>query len=252
MAARFNYYTKKIHRYLGVFIGIQFLLWTVGGLYFSWTDIREIRGEHLRTEARESSPLPELASPSIAVSELKSSRNARSISGIRLARILGKPVYEISYLDAGGDSKTVLADAASGEIRGPVGEQEAVRIANAELTEPSPVTEVRLLTANDVGGHHEYREKPLPAWAVSYEAPENLVVYVAQDTGRVESLRTSSWRVFDAFWLVHTLDLYGRDNINNYVLRAFSVLGLVTIFSGYLLFFITSPWFRKRKTGTRD
>ena len=42
-----KYYVRKTHRYLGVFIGIQFLLWTVGGLYFAWTNIQEIRGNHL-------------------------------------------------------------------------------------------------------------------------------------------------------------------------------------------------------------
>lgn len=36
---------RKILRYLGVIFGIQFLFWTLGGLYFSWTNIKEIRGE---------------------------------------------------------------------------------------------------------------------------------------------------------------------------------------------------------------
>lgn len=38
---------RKVHRYLGVFLGIQFLFWTISGLYFSWTDIDEIHGDHL-------------------------------------------------------------------------------------------------------------------------------------------------------------------------------------------------------------
>lgn len=28
-----QYYLRRLHRYLGVTIGIQFLLWTAGGLY---------------------------------------------------------------------------------------------------------------------------------------------------------------------------------------------------------------------------
>ena len=36
---------RKTHRYLGLFIGLQFLAWTVSGLYFSWTDLDEIHGE---------------------------------------------------------------------------------------------------------------------------------------------------------------------------------------------------------------
>lgn len=30
-----QYYLRRLHRYLGVTIGIQFLLWTAGGLYCS-------------------------------------------------------------------------------------------------------------------------------------------------------------------------------------------------------------------------
>jgi hypothetical protein len=44
----FQRYIRKAHRYLGVSLGIQFLFWTLGGLYFSWTNIDEIRGENLR------------------------------------------------------------------------------------------------------------------------------------------------------------------------------------------------------------
>ena len=36
---------RKTHRYLGLFIGIQFLAWTISGLYFSWTNLDEIHGD---------------------------------------------------------------------------------------------------------------------------------------------------------------------------------------------------------------
>ena len=41
---------RKAHRYLGVFLGIQFLMWTISGMYFSWTDINEIHGDHFKKE----------------------------------------------------------------------------------------------------------------------------------------------------------------------------------------------------------
>ncbi len=34
-----------IHPYLGVLFGIQFLLWTIGGLYFSWSNMVDINGD---------------------------------------------------------------------------------------------------------------------------------------------------------------------------------------------------------------
>jgi hypothetical protein len=42
MSMNWNYRIRRIHRYLGVLLGIQFLLWTIGGLYFSWSNMDEI------------------------------------------------------------------------------------------------------------------------------------------------------------------------------------------------------------------
>ena len=39
---------RRAHRYLGVFLGIQFLFWTVSGLYFSWTNLDEIHGNQFK------------------------------------------------------------------------------------------------------------------------------------------------------------------------------------------------------------
>lgn len=39
---------RKAHRYLGIFLGIQFLMWTLSGMYFSWSDIDEIHGDHFK------------------------------------------------------------------------------------------------------------------------------------------------------------------------------------------------------------
>jgi len=33
---------RKIHRYLGLFVGVQLLLWTAGGLFFSLNSIEKV------------------------------------------------------------------------------------------------------------------------------------------------------------------------------------------------------------------
>jgi hypothetical protein len=37
---------RKSHRWLGIILGVQFLFWTVGGLYFSWSNMDEVHGDH--------------------------------------------------------------------------------------------------------------------------------------------------------------------------------------------------------------
>jgi hypothetical protein len=45
--------------------------------------------------------------------------------------------------------------------------------------------------------------------------------------------------------MTHTMDYEGRDNFNTLVLRAFSFLGLITVLSGFLLWYTSSPSIRK-------
>ncbi len=131
-----NYYIRRTHRYLGVIIGIQFLLWTVGGLYFSWNNIDDVHGDHLRKSVPLMSPDERLASPSVAIQYLKEETPVDSIKGIRLIRILGKPVYQIQYMfgphvegsDHSGHFQFALADAQTGRIREQLTKNEAIAI----------------------------------------------------------------------------------------------------------------------------
>lgn len=42
------------------------------------------------------------------------------------------------------------------------------------------------------------------------------------------------------------MDYEGRDDFNNGLLRAFSVLGLLTVASGFTLYFVSSPQLRRK------
>lgn len=70
-------------------------------------------------------------------------------------------------------------------------------------------------------------------------------MYVAAELGTVEKFRNEKWRWFDWLWMLHVMDYESRDHIGNWLLRAFSVLGLLTICSGFALFIVTSPMFQK-------
>ena len=101
---------------------------------------------------------------------------------------------------------------------------------------------------NSTNGHHEYREKPLPAFAVSFDGDVNTTVYVSAELGTVQTYRNNRWRVFDFLWMLHVMDYQNRDNINNWLLRIFSVIGLITLASGFLLFGLTQKLPRKHSS----
>ena len=138
----------------------------------------------------------------------------------------------------------MLADAQTAAIREPINKEEAIKIAAANFTGEPTLKSVEYLT--NTNGHHEYREKPLPAWAVTFKHPTNTTLYVSSEFGRVESFRNNKWRLFDFLWMMHTMDYKQRDNFNNWLLRAFSIFGLLTIFSGFALFWVSSKGMRRK------
>ncbi|MGB2404568.1 MAG: hypothetical protein ACPIA1_04445, partial [Flavobacteriaceae bacterium] len=62
-----------------------------------------------------------------------------------------------------------------------------------------------------------------------------------------QRVRHTQWRWFDFLWMTHTMDYQGRDNFNTLLLRAFSLLGLITVLSGFTLAFVTSSWGKNKK-----
>lgn len=231
---------RKWHRYLGLFLGIQFLLWTLGGLYFSWTRIEQVRGDDLKQP-----PLPlfldsAIISPADAIAELPEVQRS-NLEQCQLIRLPNGLCYQILY-KKGNEQSVYLIDAFTGKRRAALSKDEAVQLALEKAGQSNEVKNVRYLTAT--GEHHEYRSKPLPVWAIEFGEPTNTTVYVSSEWGTVQSFRNNSWRIFDFLWMLHTMDYEGRDNFNNWVLRIVSVLGLLTVFSGFALFFVS----RKRRT----
>ena len=98
---------------------------------------------------------------------------------------------------------------------------------------------------DQVDNHHEYREKLLPAYVITYTTSNNLKAYVSAIDGKFQTVRHRSWRWFDFLWMTHTMDYKSRDNFNTTVLRAFSLLGLITVLSGFLLWYSSSTSIRK-------
>ncbi len=241
MAKSKHFYIRRIHRYLGILLGLQFLLWTISGLYFSWTNIDEIHGDFEHRHPPHLATSLNFISPSFVINQLP--QKADSINQVQLINILQKPFYSISYYN-GNTLHTILADAQTGLIRKSINKEEALKIAAESFADIPTVESINYITS--VSKNDEYREKPLPAWKISFQNRANTHVYVSSLTGKVETLRNNKWRTFDLLWMFHTMDYNGRDDINNWVLRAFSIFGIVTVLSGFTLFFVSSKWFKKK------
>jgi hypothetical protein len=222
--------SKKIrtaHRYLGLFLGIQFLFWTISGLYFSWTDLDEIHGDQFKKKSIKKE-FKNLINPT----EINFSDGIKSLE---LREIADTPYYWIN--------EKKLINAYNGVVKDSITKQEAIIISNNNILDEYKISDVEIIF--EVGNHHEYREKPLPAYVISYDDSDKLKSYISIKDGQFQTVRHRSWRWFDFLWMTHTMDYETRDDFNNKLIKAFSVMGLITVMSGFLLWLVTSKTIRK-------
>ena len=220
---------RKTHRYLGLFIGIQFLFWTISGLYFSWTDIDKIHGDHYKKGEIQKATIP----PSFF---------SDSLFSYPLHRIETK-AFGTEVLLWVNDS--LLVDPHSGKAIAEISKEQALSVVEQNILPQYKPKQIERI--EEVGPHDEYRGRPLPAYRIRLSGEGTPVAYVDAKSGAFQRIRHNQWRWFDFLWMTHTMDYQGRDNFNTLLLRSFSLLGLITVLSGFALAFVTRTWFRKKR-----
>jgi len=210
---------RNIHRYLSLFISIQFLLWTISGVFFSFNKIEEVRGEQYLLESKEKD------------FSINSPININSSGGIKFFYRLDDLVYEVNL---GGSFYVYHQD---GNPIAKLSFSEAKEIIQTK-TNLTPIS-VGEISKNERGS--EYRSRPLPLFKVeSLNKDEKVInVYLDPYSGQIRAIRSTQWRMWDFLWGLHIMDWTDRDNFNNNFIKFFSVLAFISALSGILLFFKT-------------
>ena len=208
---------RNVHKYLSFSISLQLLLWTVSGIYFAFNKIEMVRGERY------------ILSYSYAVDLSQINLNIAEAENVRLSKRLNEEIIIITkdigneYLDIKGNSLDKLSTDAALKIVG-----------NKTTLKPLNVEEIKM----EKNGS-EYRGRPLPLYKVTSKnkANEKINVYLNVFSGEILAIRSAQWRVWDLMWGFHIIDWQERDNINNFLLKMFSILALISSLTGLLLFF---------------
>ena len=97
----------------------------------------------------------------------------------------------------------------------------------------------------------EFRGRALPLFRVRSEDDKNshINVYLKAYSGGIVAIRSPSWRIWDLMWGLHIMDWQDREDIDNLLLKIFSILALISSLSGILLFFRVDFRRPKRQEG---
>jgi len=229
---------RKIHRWIGLAVGLQLVLWMCSGLVMSLLDADKVRGREFRFPAAAKRAWPTDTVPVGHV--LAAAREAAQT--VSTGWLLDRPVYRLS-----GDKSVRLIDARSGE-RIELDERLSRRIAEASYRGPG-----QAVKAEFVEPSLETRAHDGKVWRIAFSDAEDTTVYLSAQ-GDVLEHRNRTWRLFDLFWMLHIMDYSERKDFNNPLVVSAAVGGFWLALSGiWLLFtsFSLAEFIPKRWRGTR-
>ena len=237
----------KLHRWLGLLMVVQIIAWMASGLYFSIFPMEEIRGEHLvkKPESLEAEGLSQMGSPVELNRQLeKHFGPGWELTSLSLVSNGGRMAWRVGGRADGVAFRRLVPGDGTGVL--PVlSAQEAAQAAQDWLLDTAEVQAIEWLESASPGS--EIRGRNFPVWKVSFDEPESLNLYLDPWTGEILARRTTRWRVFDFFWMLHVMDFENRDDFNHLLLQVAAFLGLLIALSGVIFWAITTTLFRKKR-----
>lgn len=217
-------FLTSIHKWIGLVIGVQVVLWVLGGLVMSAFPIELVRGE---TQAAPAAPVAIGAAEFRAdLREVLADRGP--VTGLRTVRVAGRLYFEAQR----GASPALLIDAGDGSLLDGIGEADARAVAEADFTGAGRIVSARLLEDRI----SEYRGA-LPVWQVRFDDARDTTLYVSERNGQVLARRTDIWRLYDFFWMLHIMDYRERVDFNHPLLVTASAVALALAATGIWLLF---------------
>lgn len=216
-------FIQVAHRWLGLLLFTQVVVWMASGVIMSWFPIELVKGE---TATLESYPLSldavSYASPGGVIAQME------DVKEVRLKRGFNGVLYEVTSA-----SETAIFNAHTGQKLSPINEKLARSIARKDFVGDAEISSLKLLFKTP----DEYRG-PLPVWQAKFEDKNETRLYISPSTAEVVARRNRVWRLYDFFWMLHIMDYEEREDVNNPLIKAASVTGLLFALSGVFLIMV--------------
>ena len=214
--------SRKFHKWLMLFIGAQFVIWSVTGAYMVIFHIDFIHGDSLVKNHQES-----INKNNIRYQLSDLFKRYPHAENIELGKLIKQDVYRFSQQ---GDK--YMLSAVSGEQLPPLNQAQAITVARYHYSGDHEVAEVELITENPP---FELSPRRLPAWRVNFDAFGSPSIYIASQNGKLVGKRHEYWRTFDLFFRLHVMDYETGEDIDNLLLLVVALLGIIACLSGLIL-----------------
>ncbi|MAD04812.1 MAG: hypothetical protein CMK65_14505 [Pseudoalteromonas sp.] len=221
MNKRMFKYARKGHKWLGYLLALQIFFWLLGGLVMSSLPLEKVHGKHLANRSLSNPFLVSEYSASID----KITAQFEQIESIKYSHFLESPIIEVT-----APSGSFNFDGRTGDKMPAPNKAQIIENARTHLLINANITQAQLLTK----GPREVAHKA-NVWQVSFDDWLTTTLYLDSQTGKVITVRSSLWRIFDFFWMLHIMDYDERENFNNPLLISFSATSVLFCITGIIL-----------------
>jgi len=229
---------RTLHKWFGLLIGLQVLIWLASGLYMVVVDIDFIHGDPLVKNTQQ--PLVVTGSPLLSLADLK--EKYPKTTQIGLKAVMGKTFYTVTSAD-----NRYLVDPETGAIESPLDEATATEIAKYHFAGEATVINASLIGSNPP---MEIQTRRLPLWRIDFDDRFATSFYIDPYNGSLVTRRHQYWRIFDFMWMLHIMDYEDRSDAHNLLLIAAQISGLTFAITGLWLLFYSFNSRRRKSRAT--
>lgn len=227
-----SFLSRSLHKWIGLFIGMQVLIWLATGLYMVVVSLDFIHGDTLVRNMQRAIEIP--SSSRISMAGLRA--RYPDASAISLQAVMNR-----TYLVVTTPAGRLLINPESGDVESPLDQETARDIALFHFNGDAAIKVISLITADPP---REIGSRRLPLWRVDFNDRFNTSFYIDPYTGTLVTRRHRYWRIFDFFFMLHIMDYDERTDVHNPLLIVAQLTGVVFVITGIWLLFYS---FTKRR-----
>ena len=192
---------RRIHKWIGLILGRQFVIWAVSGATMALLDMKTVAGG----KAPAAAVTPALPVGDTAWPQVRRSLGGQAITGVAVRPLLDRQIFEVATR-----ASVRLFDARDGgpvRVDGLLARKvaEASYVGRGKVASVAPLRELELAV----------REHKLPIWRVDFADEANSSFYVSGETGKLLERRNDTWRIWDFAWMLHNMDYVSRTSFNH-------------------------------------
>ena len=218
--------SRKYHKWLMLFLGLQFVVWSVTGAYMVFFNIDYIHGDTLIINHQNK------VNPSnINYSQQQLFAQYPNAKNVELDLFIDREVYRFNL-----NKKKYLVAANNGKQLSPLSESEAVKAAKHLYTGKGAVESVELIEDNPPFELSRRVHSALPAWRVNFDDLGSPALYISATNGKLLAKRHNFWRLFDYMFNFHAMD-YINGAIDNWLLFWTTLFSIFASITGLILMY---------------